>query len=131
LASIGYFIASVPALAGCHSQAKSLDELMERIREAIELCLEFEQEQDSFAHSLQDQAIALRESAIALLSTKRRSHSCKSNKKRSEELFSQRSRTQSPIISRDRRRRAKPSLREREGLVDIAPKIEKVRYEES
>ena len=36
----GYFVASVPALPGCHSQAKSLDELMLRIREAIELCLE-------------------------------------------------------------------------------------------
>ncbi len=40
----GYFIASVPALAGCHTQAKSLDELMERIREAIELCLEVQEE---------------------------------------------------------------------------------------
>ncbi|MBW4670155.1 MAG: type II toxin-antitoxin system HicB family antitoxin [Cyanomargarita calcarea GSE-NOS-MK-12-04C] len=40
--SEGYFVASVPSLAGCHTQAKSLDELMERIREAIELCLEFE-----------------------------------------------------------------------------------------
>lgn len=38
--SEGYFIASVPALHGCHTQAKSLDELMSRIREAIELCLE-------------------------------------------------------------------------------------------
>lgn len=38
--SAGFFVASVPALPGCHSQAKSLDELMERIREAIELCLE-------------------------------------------------------------------------------------------
>ena len=38
----GYFVASVPQLAGCHTQAKSLDELMERIREAIALCLEFE-----------------------------------------------------------------------------------------
>ena len=38
--SEGYFVASVPALPGCHSQAKSLDELMVRIREAIELCLE-------------------------------------------------------------------------------------------
>ena len=38
--SAGYFVASVPALLGCHTQAKSLDELMERIREAIELCLE-------------------------------------------------------------------------------------------
>ena len=38
--SEGYFVASVPALPGCHSQAKSLDELMGSIREAIELCLE-------------------------------------------------------------------------------------------
>lgn len=38
--SAGYFVASVPALPGCHTQAKSLDELMVRIREAIELCLE-------------------------------------------------------------------------------------------
>ena len=36
----GYYVGSVPALKGCHSQAKSLDELMVRIREAIELCLE-------------------------------------------------------------------------------------------
>jgi len=30
----------VPSLGGCHTQARSLDELMGRIREAIELCLE-------------------------------------------------------------------------------------------
>lgn len=36
----GYLVASVPALKGCHSQAKSLDDLMDRIREAAELCLE-------------------------------------------------------------------------------------------
>jgi predicted RNase H-like HicB family nuclease len=38
----GYFVASVPALRGCHTQAKSLDVLMKRIREAIALCLEVE-----------------------------------------------------------------------------------------
>ena len=36
----GYFIAEVPELKGCHTQAKSLDVLMERIKEAIQLCLE-------------------------------------------------------------------------------------------
>lgn len=36
----GYYVASVPSLPGCHTQAKSLDDLMERVREAIELCLE-------------------------------------------------------------------------------------------
>ena len=38
----GYFVATVPVLHGCHTQAKSLDQLMERIKEAIELCLEVE-----------------------------------------------------------------------------------------
>jgi len=38
----GFFVASVPALRGCHTQAKSLDVLMKRVREAIELCLEVE-----------------------------------------------------------------------------------------
>jgi predicted RNase H-like HicB family nuclease len=38
----GYFVGSVPQLKGCHTQAKSLDELMERIREATLLCLETE-----------------------------------------------------------------------------------------
>jgi len=36
----GYYVASVPALPGCHTQARSLDKLMERVREAIALCLE-------------------------------------------------------------------------------------------
>jgi predicted RNase H-like HicB family nuclease len=42
--SAGYFVASVPALPGCHTQAESLDELMTRVREAIELCLEVQGE---------------------------------------------------------------------------------------
>ncbi|HHM24179.1 MAG TPA: type II toxin-antitoxin system HicB family antitoxin [Bacteroidetes bacterium] len=37
----------MPELPGCHTQAKSLDVLMERIREAIELCLEVEGEEIS------------------------------------------------------------------------------------
>ena len=36
----GFYVASVPTLPGCHTQARSLDELMERIKEAIQLCLE-------------------------------------------------------------------------------------------
>jgi predicted RNase H-like HicB family nuclease len=41
----GIYVASVPELKGCHTQAKSLDELMERIREAAELCLEVQGEE--------------------------------------------------------------------------------------
>ena len=38
--SEGYYVAWVPAIPGCHTQARSLDELMCRIGEAIELNLE-------------------------------------------------------------------------------------------
>ena len=41
----GIYVASVPSLKGCHTQANSLDQLMERIKEAIELCLEVEEEE--------------------------------------------------------------------------------------
>jgi predicted RNase H-like HicB family nuclease len=37
--SEGYYVASVRQLQGCHTQAQSLDVLMDRIREAIALCL--------------------------------------------------------------------------------------------
>jgi predicted RNase H-like HicB family nuclease len=35
----GYLVATVPALRGCHTQAKNLDTLMKRTREVISLCL--------------------------------------------------------------------------------------------
>lgn len=41
----GFYVASIPELQGCHTQARSLDELMERIREAAELCLEVQGQQ--------------------------------------------------------------------------------------
>ena len=40
----GWFVATVPSLRGCHTQAKSLDVLEKRVREAIMLCLEVENE---------------------------------------------------------------------------------------
>lgn len=40
----GFYVATVPALKGCYTQAKSLDTLMERIKEVIELCLETEEQ---------------------------------------------------------------------------------------
>lgn len=46
----GYFVATVPSLRGCHTQAKSLDTLMKRVREVIALCLE---EDDSGAGALE------------------------------------------------------------------------------
>ena len=35
----GFFVASVPALPGCHTQAKTFPELIERVRDAIRLCI--------------------------------------------------------------------------------------------
>ncbi len=42
----GWYVASVPAMRGCHTQAKNLDTLMKRVREAIQLCLEVEGERN-------------------------------------------------------------------------------------
>jgi predicted RNase H-like HicB family nuclease len=36
----GFYVASVPELPGCHTQARSLKEVMPRIREAILLYLD-------------------------------------------------------------------------------------------
>jgi predicted RNase H-like HicB family nuclease len=36
----GFYVASVPELRGCHTQAKSLDVLLKRVREVVDLCLE-------------------------------------------------------------------------------------------
>ena len=38
----GYYVGSVPAFPGCHTQAKSIDQLLERLREVIALRLEVE-----------------------------------------------------------------------------------------
>ena len=35
-----WLVGSVPGLPGYHTQARSMDELLERAREAIQLCLE-------------------------------------------------------------------------------------------
>jgi predicted RNase H-like HicB family nuclease len=36
----GFYVATVPALRGCHTQARTLDTLMKRVREVVQLCLE-------------------------------------------------------------------------------------------
>jgi predicted RNase H-like HicB family nuclease len=35
----GYYVATVPSLPGCYTQARTLEELAPRIREVIALCL--------------------------------------------------------------------------------------------
>lgn len=41
----GIYVASVPSLKGCHTQAKTVEELLPRVKEAIELCLEVENDE--------------------------------------------------------------------------------------
>ena len=50
----GYLVASVPALKGCHTQSRSMDELLGRVKEATELCLEIEGQEPGAGHGLQD-----------------------------------------------------------------------------
>jgi predicted RNase H-like HicB family nuclease len=38
----GVYVASVPALKGCHTQANTLEELYPRIKEALELYLQID-----------------------------------------------------------------------------------------
>ena len=40
----GFYVGSVPSLRGCHTQGKTMDELMKNVKEAIELCLEVEKD---------------------------------------------------------------------------------------
>jgi predicted RNase H-like HicB family nuclease len=42
----GYYVATVPELKGCHTQAKSLDTLLDRVREAVQVCLDAQGEPD-------------------------------------------------------------------------------------
>ena len=46
----GIYVASVPELEGCHTQAETLDELNVRIKEAIELYMEVTSEEDIGNH---------------------------------------------------------------------------------
>jgi predicted RNase H-like HicB family nuclease len=40
----GYYVATVSTLPGCHTQARSMDQLLDRIKEAIEAYLESEKD---------------------------------------------------------------------------------------
>lgn len=44
----GWFVASAPAIPGCHTQGKTYEEVIKNIKEAIELCLEVASEDRSY-----------------------------------------------------------------------------------
>lgn len=61
----GYYVASVSQLRACHTQARSLDDVTQRICEAIELCLEVEDAPDKpleFPHSAHHHRFVSRQS---------------------------------------------------------------------
>ena len=39
----GWLVGSVPALRGCHTQARNMEELLENVKDAIQLCLDVEE----------------------------------------------------------------------------------------
>ncbi|WP_026734442.1 type II toxin-antitoxin system HicB family antitoxin [Fischerella sp. PCC 9605] len=42
----GYYVGEVPQLKACYSQGETIDELMNNIKEVIELCLEEETDEN-------------------------------------------------------------------------------------
>ena len=41
----GIYVAKVPEIEGCYTQGKTLQEILDRIKEAIEVCLEADKEE--------------------------------------------------------------------------------------
>ena len=41
----GIYVAKVPDIPGCYTQGKTIQQVMERIKEAIEVCLESDKEE--------------------------------------------------------------------------------------
>lgn len=48
----GFFVASVPAIPGCHTQGDTYEEAIKNVQEAIELCLEVAQEDGSYKEQI-------------------------------------------------------------------------------
>lgn len=57
--SDGFYVATVPEIPGCHTQAKSLDELVKRTKEVIELCIDVANDKISTSQFVGIQRIAV------------------------------------------------------------------------
>lgn len=50
----GFYVASVPALPGCHTQAKTLADLTVKMQDAIKLCLSVAKTNKTYAKRIQE-----------------------------------------------------------------------------
>jgi predicted RNase H-like HicB family nuclease len=60
----GWYVATVPDIRGCHTQGKSVSEVLERIKEAIELCLEADKEDVEPMRFIGIQKVQVRKPAV-------------------------------------------------------------------
>lgn len=52
----GFFVASVPALPGCHTQGKTMEELQENVRDVIALCLDVAKTDRAYQKAIAERA---------------------------------------------------------------------------
>jgi predicted RNase H-like HicB family nuclease len=55
----GIYVGEVPQLKACYSQGKTLDELLNNIREVIEMCLDEAEEEQKYSHFVGIQTICI------------------------------------------------------------------------
>ena len=55
----GIYIGEVPQLKACYSQGETIDELMQNIREVIEMCLEELEEEESITEFIGVQRVVV------------------------------------------------------------------------
>ena len=61
----GIYIAKVPEIEGCYTQGKNLQETLERIKEAIEICLEADKKEVNPMRFIGIQRVQIRPPQIA------------------------------------------------------------------
>ena len=62
----GIYVAMVPEIEGCYTQGKTLPEVLERIKEAIEVCLEADKEEVNLMKFIGIQKIQVKKSLPVL-----------------------------------------------------------------
>ena len=61
----GIYVARVPEIEGCYTQGKTLQEVLERIKEAIEVCLEADKEEINLMRFVGIQRVSVEKPQLA------------------------------------------------------------------